>query len=291
MLAVDSTDGSSETVSHDTGGISLWYRRTGAVRVVITPVALAALTTSWTSGGVEPIDDGAFRLDVPDAAFAAGADSVVIGGRATGVLMSQIEIQIKSETATLRTATAAGGGSSTITLDASASAGTDFFAGNVIQTITGTGAGQARVIISYNGTTKVATVDRAWATNPASGTVFQVLPTGALGMTDAQVAAAVLNATATSYDVAGSIGERVNDAGAAGSPPTETEIVTELMSRVVDTGLTFEQLCLLLAAVLGGKSSKSGATRTFRDFSDTRNAVVATTNSDNERTSMSYNLT
>jgi hypothetical protein len=40
--------------------------------------------------------------------------------------------------------------------------------------VAGTGAGQARVIIGYDGTTKVATVNAAWSTNPDSTTRFVI---------------------------------------------------------------------------------------------------------------------
>lgn len=85
---MDSTTGLPETaVEHNTSGIDLWYRREGAVSTDITEAALAALTTAHTDGGIEHINDGYYRLDVPDAAFAAGADGVQIGGTVTGMVV------------------------------------------------------------------------------------------------------------------------------------------------------------------------------------------------------------
>ncbi|HZH39648.1 MAG TPA: hypothetical protein VFD85_01485 [Gemmatimonadales bacterium] len=67
-------------------GLTAYYWRVG----VSTPVAptaitlsdLAAITTAWTSGGVKEADatnmKGTYRLDVPNAAFATGADAVQI---------------------------------------------------------------------------------------------------------------------------------------------------------------------------------------------------------------------
>jgi hypothetical protein len=72
--------------------------------------------------------------------------------------------------------TAQGGGASTITLDAAASATNDFYNGCVIMTVSGTGRWQSRIITDYDGTTKVATVNRAWAINPVSGTGFFIAP-------------------------------------------------------------------------------------------------------------------
>lgn len=85
---VDSTDGTPETsVEHNTTGIDLWYRREGAAVSSITEAALAALTTAHTDGGIEHISHGYYRLDIPDAAFATGANHVDIGGTVTGMVV------------------------------------------------------------------------------------------------------------------------------------------------------------------------------------------------------------
>lgn len=76
----------------------------------------------------------------------------------------------------MRFNTATAGGASTITLDASASTTNDYYNGALIMIVGGTGAGQARVITDYVGGTLVATVHKAWATNPANGSVFVILP-------------------------------------------------------------------------------------------------------------------
>lgn len=68
-----------------------------------------------------------------------------------------------------RVSVAQAGGASTVTLDAGASASNDYYNGFLAIIVSGTGAGQVRVITAYNGTTKVATVDSSWTTNPASG--------------------------------------------------------------------------------------------------------------------------
>lgn len=73
---------------------------------------------------------------------------------------------------------AQGGGANTITLNASASATNDIYNGQLVVLRTGTGQDQSRIITAYNGTTKVATVAEAWATNPASGTGYILWPVG-----------------------------------------------------------------------------------------------------------------
>jgi len=85
---IDSTTGVPETaVVFDTAGIDLWYRREGAARVAITEATLAALTTAHTDGGFLHISDGDYRLDLPDAAFASGANYVDFGGTVTGMIV------------------------------------------------------------------------------------------------------------------------------------------------------------------------------------------------------------
>ena len=85
---IDAADGTPETgVEHDTSGIDLWYRREGAAKVSIAEAALAALTTAHTDGGIEHISDGDYRLDLPDAAYATGANYVDFGGTVTGMIV------------------------------------------------------------------------------------------------------------------------------------------------------------------------------------------------------------
>lgn len=85
---IDSSTFLPETgVEHDTTGIALWYRRTLSAQVAITEAALAALTTAHADGGIEHIGDGYYRLDLPDAAVATGANEVTIGGTVTGMIV------------------------------------------------------------------------------------------------------------------------------------------------------------------------------------------------------------
>ncbi len=75
----------------------------------------------------------------------------------------------------IRVETAQAGSSCTITLDAGASATSQIYNRNVIAIIGGTGIGQTRCIVDYNGTTKVASVDRDWYVNPDNTSEFQLI--------------------------------------------------------------------------------------------------------------------
>lgn len=70
----------------------------------------------------------------------------------------------------------AGGGAVLITLAASASATNDIYNDGYVTIIGGTGAGQTRQITDYVGSTKVATVDEAWATEPDSTSIYIIEP-------------------------------------------------------------------------------------------------------------------
>ena len=240
---VDATDGTPETgVAYNTSGIDLWYRREGATKTSITEASLSALNDAHTDGGILHIGDGYYRLDLPDAAVASGANGVVVGGAVTGMIVVGCYVHLvdydpqdavrmgltalpnaaANATGGLMTAkrggTAQAGASSTITLDAGASSSDDFYIGDIVQIVGGTGAGQSRIITDYVGSTKVATVDTAWNTNPSSDSVFVLIPQGIVGVTETDVAEAVLDATASSHNTAGTIGNKINAAASAGDP-------------------------------------------------------------------------
>ncbi len=83
------------------------------------------------------------------------------------------DVAVEAVTAT-RTGTAQAGTANDITLDSGASATDGYYNGQVIRLTSGTGSGQIRQIIDYNGTTKKAVVSSAWGTNPDSTSQFKV---------------------------------------------------------------------------------------------------------------------
>lgn len=92
---IDSTAFTPETgVDYDTSGIDLWYHRQGATKTNLTEAALASLDAAHSDGGIEHIGDGYYRLDIPDAAFATGADSVMIGGAVSGMIVIGYEVEL-----------------------------------------------------------------------------------------------------------------------------------------------------------------------------------------------------
>lgn len=97
VYIIDSTDGTPETgVVFNTSGIDLEYRRAGAAVVNITEADLAtpALTDAHADGGFLTIGHGLYRLDLPDAACATGAETVSIQGTVTGMIVLPQTIQL-----------------------------------------------------------------------------------------------------------------------------------------------------------------------------------------------------
>ena len=91
---------------------------------------------------------------------------------------------------------ATGGAATTITLNSAASSTDDIYIGQTIFLVSGTGQDQSRVITDYNGTTKVATVHKAWNTNPDTTTGYIMLPLPSIGDT-------VINIEVDTQDIQG----------------------------------------------------------------------------------------
>lgn len=92
---IDSGDGTPETgVTSASGGLDLWYRNGAtAAKTSITEADLSALTDAHSDGGMLHIDDGYYRLDLPDAAVPAVGAVTVVGGGVTGMIVLGTAIQ------------------------------------------------------------------------------------------------------------------------------------------------------------------------------------------------------
>lgn len=75
-------------------GITASYWRQGGLEVAIADSDLAALDSVYSSGGWFEVSNGIYRLDVPDAAFADGADWVKIIVAETGSQPFEITIAL-----------------------------------------------------------------------------------------------------------------------------------------------------------------------------------------------------
>lgn len=162
-------------------------------------------------------------------------------------------------------------GDTAITLDATAAAQTDFYKGSVVTIISGDGANQARIITAYNGSTKVATIDRGWdvaLTTGGTRSVFAVFPQG-------------LNQPLTSGQTTAAV-------------PTTAQIATEIFdTQTVEAGMTFRGALRLMGAVLMGRRSGTGSgTEVFNAaVTNAKPRVTATIDGSGNRTNVTTDQT
>jgi hypothetical protein len=105
----------------------------------------------------------------------------------------------------------------------------------------------------------------------------------AAALSPQSIATAVWGATASANNDTGSMGEKLNDAGAAANPWTEE----------IEPGLDAKDAMRLVSAAVAGKlSGAAGPTVTIRNaVADSRNRITANVDDDGNRTSITYDLT
>lgn len=136
--------------------------------------------------------------------------------------------------------------------------------------------GIANAVIAMLGSGDLDATIRAWG-----DMAIDIVVTGT-GLSTANVGQAVWSALAAANNNAGSMGEKLNDAGSASNPWTE----------VIESGFTAAEIMRMLAAVMAGKSSGGGtATVRFRDVGDTKDRIVATVDENGNRTALTRDAT
>lgn len=143
--------------------------------------------------------------------------------------------------------TAQAGAASTITLATSASTTANIYNGMYVYIVSGTGAGQVRTIVAYS-TGRVATVDKAWVTNPDNTSVYFVTVSRSLGSEGLEV----------DY-----------------STPANDWLVREAWR-------------IILSSAAAELSGASGTTINIRDILDTKNRISATLDADGNRTNITF---
>lgn len=188
------------------------------------------------------------------------------------------------------------GAAGSVTLAADASATTDFYEDDVAIIDSGTGAGQARIIIAYNGTTKVATIEPDWATNP--DTTSEIIVEEALGVADViavshdETAADTLELFVEALDQStGQLDSGSFAADAINAAALAADAVNEIADGVLDEDYedttTLRQFLRVAAGVLFGKLSGAATTTvTIRNEADDGNRVVATVDADGNRSAI-----
>jgi hypothetical protein len=188
--------GLSGLTNASSGLVAAYHRDTDTTATSISLVSMTVGT--FTSGGFAEIDSvkmpGWYQFCPPNAALGTGASSAGFHLQgATNMTPTPIEVDLDAQVDVanvggvpvvaaggvfnaIRSGTAQAGTSGSITLDSGASAVTNLYVDLEVQVLSGTGAGQVRLVTGYNGSTKIATVVPNWITTPDSTSVFALLP-------------------------------------------------------------------------------------------------------------------
>ncbi len=198
---------------------------------------------------------GYFRVDF--TATETAYDHCVLQFKASNTnavtYIEKIEFEQASDSGVAQSAT-----SSTIVLRAAAVASNDYYNGQQIEIVRGTGAGQLRTITDYVGSSKTVTIDRIWITTPDSTSVYviknqgQTLGLDVLAKVNAtQIGSEEDAATALGYLYKGGITmAEVDDAGA-----TTTVFIGDASLSAIDDFYN-KALLVFVTGALAGEAEK-----------------------------------
>jgi len=164
----------------DTANVTLAAAtHTGAVIPTVTTLTGHTAQTGDSFALIGTAGAGLTDITINAASVDAIWDEVLTGGthnvvNSAGRRLRQIDAAFE-----VHNGTAQAGAAGTITLDTGASATDDIYRGNRIVITEGTGAQEHGICISYNGTTKVATMAENWVITPDATSVFEVIPADA----------------------------------------------------------------------------------------------------------------
>ena len=142
------------------------------------------------------------------------------------------------------------GTTNTITLNIYASSINNAYKGQIIFIRSGKGEDQAKRVISYDGVTKIVTVDSSWSVIPNKTSAYVMLPTATI--THKLIADAVWDATLSDHLQFGSAGDALNNVSAGASPQLIAEAVwNQQLSGFTTHGSAGYSLGLLVDADSG----------------------------------------
>jgi len=162
--------------------------------------------------------------------------------------------------------------SNTITLNALASASSDTYRGQICFVRSGTGEDQSGTVIDYNGTTKVATIDKNWDVTPDATSGYVMLPASPVILANTTHTGAVIPTVTTCTTV--------------NTCTTNTDMLTTaaiLASGDAD-GFTIEEaLKLLLSASTGVLSGAETNTVVIKAADGSKTRLTATVDANGNR--------
>jgi hypothetical protein len=308
ILDSASTIGAGKTgLVYNAGSLECYYTRTKGNATAVT-LATQTVTGAYSSGGFVEVSSshqpGVYRFDIPDAAIASGVDSVVFVIRgASGMVDCRFEIDLGATGAIwdeiltggthninnsagklLRAVAPSGTGviysstlpsqsgmtSTQVKLDSGASAVDNAYQWNVFSDITGADAGDSATIISYVGSTKVATVDQAFQVQPTAGDTFEITPAAQVRVTgyiSGQSPADLVLATAANKLTTDSSGRTTL------APAGLDAITTTAPSGVASN---FREMLVQVWRLYFKKSVKAVSGLTIKTYADDGTTVVTT---------------
>lgn len=316
VLDSASTTGGRKTgIAWNASGLTAYYARTRGAATQITLASLASATAAWTSGGWIEVDatnmPGIYRLDLPDAAVATGAQSVVITVKgASGMVQVSKEIRLVAydpDDATrlglsaLPTA-AAGANGGLPTVDAA----------NAVKVQSGTGANQ---IDLSSGAVKLQP-DQAVNVTKVAGTAQTARDLGAqldvavstrlaassyTAPDNAGIGAVKAQTDKLTFDASNRVSAKVDEMGAnvmtAGALASDAvnEIKDAVFAQVIEGSVSFLGAQRIQLAASAGKTSGfvpgQAGTGTIRDTSDTKTRITAAYDANGNRTSVTLDAT
>lgn len=177
------------------------YDPDDAVRLGLSALPNASAAAS---NGLPTVGSGSGQITL-----ASGAVTVGTNNDKTGYNLAVGDSPIAA------TGTCQAGTDTSATLAAGESSTNDIFKGEFLIITSGTAARQTRVITGYDGSTKIATVDRAWAVNPGSSSTYYVMyrtgPKLDSSLRSTDVNSANLDTTISSRQPSGSVTVATNN--------------------------------------------------------------------------------
>ena len=111
----------------------------------------------------------------------------------------------------------------------------------------------------------------------SQGYGYIVATTEEAGLTPTGIANAVWAALASTHNAAGTMGEKLNDAGSAANPWTE----------IIEDSMSAAEVLRVIAAALAGEVSGAGSgTETFKGLDGATNRIISTVDNDGNRTAV-----
>ena len=93
-IITESTSLPAEGLTASSPGLSFWYYREGFSNVTFAPVTLPSLDSPYVEGGFIGIDDGYYRIDVPNGLFAEGATTAQLAGGGDDIVVLGLTVNL-----------------------------------------------------------------------------------------------------------------------------------------------------------------------------------------------------